>query len=502
TGTWSPALNNTATTTYTFTPTVGQCANTATMTITVNPSITPTFTQVAAICSGATLAALPTTSNNSITGTWSPALNNTATTTYTFTPTAGQCANTTTMTITVNPSITPTFTQVAAICPGASFTALPATSTNNITGTWSPALNNTTTTTYTFTPTAGQCAVNATMTLTVNSYLSGLRTVTICAGSSYTFNGITYTTSNNTAKDTLANANSCDSILTLNLTVLPLNAHTQTVTESGCGVVVHNGTTYNNSTVLRDTLYSQYGCDSIYRVTNIAVYPQNGLAVSKDTFGCNKLVYGGKTYLRDTVLIDTLRSTIGCDSIYNTVRIHIQKIYLNLSLNPEMPYEGEYFMIHTENTESDPYTIVSWSSASLFADQTLKSQQLALQQNTTVSVIGITAAGCRDTATLPIVVRPYRKDVMIPNAFSPNGDGRNDVFKPVLAIDRAYNLTDFKIFNRWGQVVYTTSNINAGWDGTSFNGSLQPQDVYYYTLMIIFMDGTKQVFKGDVTLIR
>src|SRR4030095_9694336 len=112
TGTWSPALDNTATTTYTFTPTAGQCATTTILVITVNPNITPTFTAVAPICSGATLAALPTTSNNGITGTWSPALNNTATTTYTFTPTAGQCATTTTLTITVNPQVTPTFTQI------------------------------------------------------------------------------------------------------------------------------------------------------------------------------------------------------------------------------------------------------------------------------------------------------------------------------------------------------------------------------------------------------
>ena len=63
TGTWLPAINNTETTTYTFTPTAGQCANTATMTITVNPNVTPTFTQVTAICSGASLSALPTTSN-------------------------------------------------------------------------------------------------------------------------------------------------------------------------------------------------------------------------------------------------------------------------------------------------------------------------------------------------------------------------------------------------------------------------------------------------------
>ncbi len=108
TGTWSPALNNTATTEYTFTPSVGQCATITTLTITVNPNITPTFTAVNPICSGQTLSALPTTSNNGITGTWSPALNNTATTEYTFTPSVGQCATITTLTITVNTTPTPT----------------------------------------------------------------------------------------------------------------------------------------------------------------------------------------------------------------------------------------------------------------------------------------------------------------------------------------------------------------------------------------------------------
>jgi uncharacterized protein (TIGR02145 family) len=104
TGTWSPALNTSATTTYTFTPSNSLCSTTASMTITVNPNVIPAFTQVAPICFGVTINSLPTTSTNGITGTWSPELNNTATTTYTFTPTVGQCANTTTMTIVVNDS--------------------------------------------------------------------------------------------------------------------------------------------------------------------------------------------------------------------------------------------------------------------------------------------------------------------------------------------------------------------------------------------------------------
>ncbi len=108
TGTWSPALNNEETTTYTFTPDAGQCATTASMTITVNPSVTPTFTAVATICSGETLTDLPTTSLEEITGTWSPSLDNTKTTAYTFTPDAGQCAANASMTIAVTTTPAPT----------------------------------------------------------------------------------------------------------------------------------------------------------------------------------------------------------------------------------------------------------------------------------------------------------------------------------------------------------------------------------------------------------
>ncbi len=230
TGTWSPAVNTTATTTYTFTPNAGQCAVTATMTVTVNNNIAPTFTQVAAICQGGSFT-LPTTSNNGITGTWSPAVNNNATTTYTFTPTTGQCATTATMTVTVNNSVAPTFSQVAAICPGGSFT-LPTTSTNGVTGTWSPAVNNNATTTYTFTPTAGQCATTSTMTVTVNNNVVPIfsQVAAICPGGSFTLpttstNGVTGTWSpavNNNATTTYTftpNAGQCATTATMTVTV-------------------------------------------------------------------------------------------------------------------------------------------------------------------------------------------------------------------------------------------------------------------------------------------
>lgn len=164
-GSWSPAINNMHTTTYTFTPTPisGVCLGAATMTIVVNLKTVPTFTQVPPICVGSTLADLPLISNNSIQGTWTPALNNLQTTTYTFTPTpiTGLCADLAHMTIVVNQKVIPTFPAFPTLCYGDNLFNLPLVSNNGFSGTWSPPLNTTAATSYTFTPNSNQCALTA-----------------------------------------------------------------------------------------------------------------------------------------------------------------------------------------------------------------------------------------------------------------------------------------------------------------------------------------------------
>src|SRR4030095_5540095 len=146
------------TTVYTFTPSAGQCATTATLSVTVNTQITPVFTQIGPLCQNATAPALPTTSNNGVTGTWSPAVINTSvigTTTYTFTPAGGQCATGAIMDVVIGSQINPTFTQIGPLCQNSAAPALPGTSNNGITGTWNPAVINTSAVgsiTYTFTP--------------------------------------------------------------------------------------------------------------------------------------------------------------------------------------------------------------------------------------------------------------------------------------------------------------------------------------------------------------
>ncbi|MBK8506381.1 MAG: gliding motility-associated C-terminal domain-containing protein [Saprospiraceae bacterium] len=113
------------------------------------------------------------------------------------------------------------------------------------------------------------------------------------------------------------------------------------------------------------------------------------------------------------------------------------------------------------------------------------------------------AAGCEESDFIDVVV-DRNVYIWIPNAFSPNGDGLNDYF--YMAGRYEYNIEAFEIFNRWGERLFQTREIqvndeSAGWDGKTGSRILTP-DVYVYRIVLSFIDGSKQYFAGDVTLIR
>jgi gliding motility-associated-like protein len=112
-------------------------------------------------------------------------------------------------------------------------------------------------------------------------------------------------------------------------------------------------------------------------------------------------------------------------------------------------------------------------------------------------LIAINQAGCPDTACQEVaaIVHPL---LDVPNAFTPGRFGQNGIVKVV-----GFGITHmtFRIYNRWGQVVFESNDRNIGWDGI-FKGVVQPMDVYAYTLEAEFFDGTHATRKGDITLIR
>jgi gliding motility-associated-like protein len=480
TGTWSPTINNTATTTYTFTPTTGLCANTQTMTIVVNQIVTPTFTPIAPICSGAVLAVLPTTSTNGITGTWSPALNNTTTTTYTFTPTTGLCALTQTMTIVVNQKVTPTFTPIAPICLGDALAALPLTSTNGITGTWSPVLNNTTTTTYTFTPTAGICANTQTMTLIVSNTIPTFTQVTpICSGDVLaalpltSTNGITGTWSpalNNTTTTTYTftpTTGQCASAVTMTIQVneLPM-------------VVLENGAICK---------------DAITGMINQPYLLQTGLSSTNYSFewyfngavivGANQNSYAA--FQAGTYGVLVTNTNTGCVSPIVNAVVAVSTPGLSLTT-----HTTDYFADHqtievyvTGGTANYLYQL----DDGLFQDSNVFVVLSSGVHTITVKDI----FGCTYLTTSVLII-------FYPHYFTPNGDGYNDTWK-ITGLENQPN-SKVSIFDRFGKLLKQISTSGNGWDGT-YNGNKLPSTDYWFVVDYIENNTNKQ-FKSHFAMKR
>lgn len=117
----------------------------------------------------------------------------------------------------------------------------------------------------------------------------------------------------------------------------------------------------------------------------------------------------------------------------------------------------------------------------------------------TVTLIITSAGGCRDTAVA--VVMPKEQiltPVAIPSGFTPNGDHNNDVLH---VLGGPFSECDFRIYNEWGNLVFSTTDPDGGWDGT-YQGKDQPGGVYIYTVIGITIDGKPVNRSGNVTLIR
>lgn len=106
-------------------------------------------------------------------------------------------------------------------------------------------------------------------------------------------------------------------------------------------------------------------------------------------------------------------------------------------------------------------------------------------------------AGCESVTSREVIITPF----FIPNAFTPNGDGKNETFyDPGYAFD--VKLVTMRIWNRWGQMVFSTDNMSHVWDGKDASGNDAPQGVYYYTLKVLQNSGHENDYAGSVTLVR
>jgi gliding motility-associated-like protein len=108
-------------------------------------------------------------------------------------------------------------------------------------------------------------------------------------------------------------------------------------------------------------------------------------------------------------------------------------------------------------------------------------------------------AGCTDSAFVKVKVFQTMPSVFVPNAFTPNRDGRNDQLRPI-AVGMA-RIDYFQIFNRWGQLVFRTSSSEQGWDGT-IAGKLQPSGTFIWMVKAIDYTGAPYMQRGTLVLVR
>jgi gliding motility-associated-like protein len=111
--------------------------------------------------------------------------------------------------------------------------------------------------------------------------------------------------------------------------------------------------------------------------------------------------------------------------------------------------------------------------------------------------------GCRGSDELTVLVKNHKR-VFVPNAFSPNGDGTNDLFS-VYGGPEVKKVISMKIFDRWGGMVYLNEGLppdgSQGWDGNS-NGKKLDQGIYIYLIQVDYINGESETISGDLMLHR
>ncbi len=121
------------------------------------------------------------------------------------------------------------------------------------------------------------------------------------------------------------------------------------------------------------------------------------------------------------------------------------------------------------------------------------------QQTTLYTITAERLPNCGILKTTTVVIKTCPQTVFIPNAFTPNKNGVNDIFKPSISQPLAFY--SLEIFNRYGQTIFKTNNQNTGWDGT-FKGSNQPMGGYIYQCSYRFSGAVQKMVKGYFILVR
>ena len=206
--------------------------------------------------------------------------------------------------------------------------------------------------------------------------------------------------------------------------------------------------------------------------------------------------FAAGTYRVRLIAIDSATCNIA-DTSYQTIVVASRPV-AGMSHTPVNPEANKPVNFLNTSTGAIRYLWLFGDGDSL---ATSNINSISHQYNATgvfnAHLVAYNSYGCSDTAhdVVRAIINPL---VDVPNAFTPGRSGTNSI---VLVKGFGIAKMMFRIYNRWGEKVFETTNQLQGWDGT-YKGALQPMDVYAYTLEVEFSDGTKARKKGDITLIR
>ena len=388
-------------------------------------------------------------------------------------------------------------------------------------------------TTWWVTQTISGCeSARVPITVVVNPTYTSILPVSICPGASYTFNGTTYTTPG-IHPVMFSTVKGCDSLININITILPENRIT--VIDSICDgdTIQFAGNVYTDSGTYSTTFTNIYGCDSVMTLqlkvilipsAKIAIYPRTNLCQG-DTIGILATTQKNNVLLYYWNFPGTnLVSSAAPEGIYTVTYPNIGIYPIKLVVKNTMCYSDtitrmidvqkypdariapfEDNVCFDDSLEFKPLNpkqdvIYRWLPIHYFPGQNYVSQTYItgiIDSQRTVILYTMSTHGC---VTIDSVeVHPHSCcEFTIPNAFTPNGDGSNDIFRPLGA---RFKVHEFSIYNRWGVQIYSTKLlINKGWDGTWKD---IPQEIGVYFWYIDYeCEGITHKQKGDVTLIR
>lgn len=282
--------------------------------------------------------------------------------------------------------------------------------------------------------------------------------------------------------DQFTTTGGCDSIRVLNLTIKSIAVTRTVLNLSICQGESYDG--YSSSGTFVNVYKGTNSCDSI-RTLNLTVNPVSKKTVNAQICKGSSYLAGGKQQTQSGIYTDSLKTKLGCDSVVTTL------LQVNLLPAYFLPPDSIVCIGKTLTINLSGYSNVTWNTG-------VFDKVFEISSAGTYAATVTDKNGCIGSDSIRVVFEKCIP-IQIPSAFTPNGDGKNDLFRPLIgALISNYRM---QVWNRWGQLIFDTTQKGAGWNG-KYKGELQPNGAYIYLISLTDPDGVQVVRQGTFVLIR